>query len=97
MKNSNFSNACREISQSLLQITELTKNHTKSEIKRICTKYSLDKIPKNYEASGKRNPVSEKPIDKIEKITHVFIKNFICPDNFTCKNIFWLFLIFTMG
>jgi len=49
MKNTNFSNACREISQSLLQITEPTKNHAKTEIKRICTKYSLDKIPKNYE------------------------------------------------
>jgi len=50
MKNTNFSNACREISQSLLQITEPTKNHAKTEIKRICTKYSLDKIPKNYES-----------------------------------------------
>ena len=50
MKNTNFSNACREISQSLLQITEPTKNHAKSEIKRICTKYSLDKIPKTMKS-----------------------------------------------
>ena len=49
MKNTNFSKACREISQNLLQITEPTKSNAKFEIKRICTKYSLDKIPKNYE------------------------------------------------
>ena len=49
MKNTNFSKACSEISQSLLQITEPTKKQAKLEIKRICTKYSLDRIPKNYE------------------------------------------------
>ena len=65
MKNSNFSNACREISQSLLQITELTKNHTKSEIKRICTKYSLDKIPKNYEILS---TVDGKSYEKLQTI-----------------------------
>jgi len=65
MKNTNFSNACREISQSLLQITEPTKNHTKSEIKRICTKYSLDKIPKNYEILS---TVDGKSYEKLQKI-----------------------------
>jgi len=40
------------------------------------------------ESSGKRNPVREKPKDRIEKIAHDFITNFICPDIFTCKNIF---------
>ena len=49
MKNTNFSRACNEISQSLLQIMEPTKKQAKLEIKRICTKYSLDRIPKNYE------------------------------------------------
>ena len=65
MKNSNFSNACREISQSLLQITEPTKNYAKSEIKRICTKYSLDKIPKNYEILS---TVDGKSYEKLQKI-----------------------------
>jgi len=65
MKNSNFSNACREISQSLLQITEPTKNHAKTEIKRICTKYSLDKIPKNYEILS---TVDGKSYEKLQKI-----------------------------
>ena len=65
MKNTNFSNACREISQSLLQITEPTKNHAKIEIKRICTKYSLDKIPKNYEILS---TVDGKSYEKLQKI-----------------------------
>ena len=65
MKNVNFSNACREISQSLLQITEPTKNHAKTEIKRICTKYSLDKIPKNYEILS---TVDGKSYEKLQKI-----------------------------
>ena len=65
MKNSNFSSACREISQSLLQITDPTKNHTKSEIKRICTKYSLDKIPKNYEILS---TVDGKSYEKLQSI-----------------------------
>ena len=65
MKNTNFSNACREISQSLLQITEPTKNHAKTEIKRICTKYSLDKIPKNYEILS---TVNGKSYEKLQKI-----------------------------
>jgi len=33
MKNSNFSKACREISQNLLQITEPTKSNAKSRSK----------------------------------------------------------------
>ena len=49
MKNSNFSKACSEISQSLLQIIEPTKKQAKLEIKKICTKYSLERIPKNHE------------------------------------------------
>ena len=65
MKNSNFSKACREISQNLLQISEPTKNYTKLEIKRICTKYSLDKIPKNYEILSM---VDGKSYEKLQKI-----------------------------
>ena len=34
------------------------------------------------------SPIKETPKDRIEKIAHDFIKNFICSDNFTCKNIF---------
>ena len=42
-------------------------------------------FPIIYESSGKRNPVREKQKDRIEKIAHDFIKNFICPDIFTHK------------
>ncbi len=65
MKNSNFSKACHEISQNLLQINELTMTHTKLEIKRICTKYSLDTIPKNYEILS---TVDGKSYEKLQKI-----------------------------
>ena len=65
MKNTNFSKACSEISQNLLQITEPTKNSAKLEIKRICTKYSLDKIPKNYEILS---TVDGKSYEKLQKI-----------------------------
>lgn len=67
---------------------------------KICSRLGLltiSGLPIIDESSGKRNPVREKQKDRIEKITHDFTKNFICPDNFTCKNIFWLFLIFTIG
>lgn len=44
-----FEDACREISQSLLAIPQLTNKDVKREIKRICIKYSLERIPRNYE------------------------------------------------
>src|SRR3972149_9415282 len=44
-----FGNACVEISQNLLAMTNPTKNDVKKEIKKICVKYSLDRIPRNYE------------------------------------------------
>ena len=65
MKSSNFSKACREISQNLLQINELTMTNTKLEIKKICTKYSLDTIPKNYEILS---TVDGESYEKLQKI-----------------------------
>ena len=67
---------------------------------KICSRLGLltiSGLPIIYESSGKRNPVREKQKDKIEKITHAFTKNFICVDIFMWQNIFWLFLIFTIG
>jgi len=77
MKNTNFSNACREISQSLLQITEPTKNHAKIEIKRICTKYSLDKIPKNYEILMQTLGIGVDIIENSRIKKSIIDKNFI--------------------
>ena len=65
MKNSNFSKACSEISQSLLQIIEPTKKQTKLEIKKICTKYSLERIPKNYEILS---TVDGESYEKLQKV-----------------------------
>lgn len=44
-----FEDACREISHNLLAIKEPTSKDVKREIKRICVKYSLGRIPRNYE------------------------------------------------
>ena len=65
MKNSNFSKACSEISQSLLEITEPTKKQAKLEIKKICTKYSLERIPKNHEILS---TVNGKSYEKLQKV-----------------------------
>jgi len=44
-----FSKACGEISQNLLTVTAPTKKQVKSEIKKICAKYSLERMPGNHE------------------------------------------------
>ena len=57
----------------------------------MCSKLGLlikSGFPIIYESSGKKNPVSEKPNDSIEKMMHDFIKNFICFETSTFKNIF---------
>jgi len=68
MKRNNFFRACSEISESLLQIVEPTKSQAKSEIKRVCTKYSLDRFPKNYEILATVNGRS------YEKLQNVLLK-----------------------
>ena len=44
-----FSKACSEITQNLLTINEPSKNQVKEEIRKICAKYALERIPKNHE------------------------------------------------
>jgi len=44
-----FAKACIEISHDLLSIDSPTKNQIKTQIKKICTKYALERIPRNYE------------------------------------------------
>jgi len=46
---SSFSKACVEISQNLLSVSLLTRNKVKTEIKKVCAKYSLERIPRNDE------------------------------------------------
>ena len=47
--NSVFSKACCEISQNLLAVPTPNKKKVKAEIKKICLKYSLERIPRNSE------------------------------------------------
>lgn len=49
MQKVTFSEACGEISKSLLSIDSPTKSQVKAHIKKICTKYSLERIPRNHE------------------------------------------------
>jgi len=44
-----FSKACGEIMQNLLTVNEPTKRQVKDEIKKICSKYALTRIPRNHE------------------------------------------------
>ena len=60
-----FSKACNEISQNLLISSTLTKKDVKTEIKRICAKYSLERIPKNYEILSK---VKGADFSKLQKV-----------------------------
>lgn len=46
---SEFSKACNEITQDLLTFTKPNKKQVKQVIKKICAKYSLERIPRNHE------------------------------------------------
>lgn len=60
-----FEDACKEISHSLLAIAEPTNKDVKREIKRICVKYSLERIPRNYEILAS---VSGQDFAKLQKV-----------------------------
>ena len=60
-----FSKACGEISQNLLTVTAPTKKQVKSEIRKICAKYSLERMPKNYEILSK---VKGSDFSKLQKV-----------------------------
>lgn len=44
-----FDDACKEICNNLLSISSPTDKDVKKEVKRICIKYALERIPRNYE------------------------------------------------
>ena len=60
-----FFKACNEITQNLLTISEPSKKQVKEEIIKICTKYALDRIPKNYEILS---VVKKEDFDKLRKV-----------------------------
>ena len=65
MQKSQFFKACTEISQNLLTIPQPNKSEVKREIKKICSKYSLERIPRNYEILSK---VTGEDYTKLQKV-----------------------------
>ena len=85
-----FSSACSEILDRLLATHNPTKKQTRAEIKKICAKYSLDRIPRNHEIlsmAGKsdyaklRNILIKKPVKTASGVAVVALmpKPYACP------------------
>ena len=64
-KTDDFTRACQEIVQNLLNIDNLENNKIKNEIRAVCTKYSLERIPRNNEILSMVNPVDFKKLQSI--------------------------------
>ena len=90
MQSISFSDACKEISCNLLAAKEPTKREVKAEIKKICLKYSLGRIPGNDEilatASGDgyarlQRVLLKKPIKTASGIAVIALmpKPYACP------------------
>ena len=47
--NENFLQACKEICERLTEIENPSKNNVKNEVKEICARYTLERLPKNSE------------------------------------------------
>lgn len=63
--NDKFTIACDEITKNLLSLNNPSRKKVKSEIKKICSKYSLEKIPSNNEILS---TVSETEFEYLKKI-----------------------------
>jgi len=85
-----FSKACHEISQNLLLIKEPSKQQIKEEIRIICRKYSLSRMPKSHEilsmTRGKnfsklRKVLLKKPIKTASGVSVIALmpKPYACP------------------
>ncbi len=60
-----FTKACNEIKQNLLTISEPSRKQVKEEIKKICAKYSLERIPRNHEILSM---AKESEFEKLRKV-----------------------------
>lgn len=65
---STFTQACKEITQNLYEINNITSTLARQEIKRVCAKYSLTRIPRNHEILSQADP------DAYESLRTVLIK-----------------------
>ncbi len=86
----NFLHACREICERLSEIENLEKNQIKNEIKEICSKYSLERLPRNSEILSAateeqfhilQKVLLKKPVKSASGVTVIAImpKPFACP------------------
>ena len=86
----NFLQTCKEICERLSKIENPEKNHIKNEIKEICAKYALERIPRNSEilssATEEQFPklqkiLLKKPVKSASGVTVIAImpKPFACP------------------
>ena len=64
-KTDDFSRACQEIMENLLTIDNPTTSIIKNEIKNVCTKYSLERFPRNNEILSMANPLEFKKLQNI--------------------------------
>ena len=89
-KTDDFSRACQEIIQNLLTIDNLTTSKIKNQIKNVCTKYALNRIPRNNEILSManlndfkklQNVLLTKPVKSASGVTVVAImpKPYACP------------------
>ncbi len=85
-----FERACSEITQNLLQVENPSRRAVKAEIRKVCSKYSLERIPKNHEvlarASGEdfarlRAVLLKKPVKTASGVAVVALmpKPYACP------------------
>jgi elongator complex protein 3 len=85
-----FDKACNEITKNLLLINDPTRKKAKIEIKKICAKYSLERIPRNHEILSKvkgadfvklRQVLLRKPIKTASGVAVIALmpKPFACP------------------
>ncbi|MCE2615142.1 MAG: tRNA uridine(34) 5-carboxymethylaminomethyl modification radical SAM/GNAT enzyme Elp3, partial [Nitrosopumilus sp. (ex Thoosa mismalolli)] len=65
---SEFHKACNEITQNLLTFSKPSRKQVKEEIKKICAKYSLERIPRNHEI------LSVAKDSEFEKLRKVLLK-----------------------
>ncbi len=85
-----FEMACSEITQNLLEVENPSKGTVKAEIKRMCAKYSLGRIPRNHEILARtsgdnfaklRTVLLKKPIKTASGVAVVALmpKPYACP------------------
>jgi len=88
--NENFLQACKEICERLIEIENPSKNEIKNEVKEICARYALERLPRNSEIlssateeqfSNLQKILLKKPVKTASGVAVIAImpKPFACP------------------